>query len=158
MTRVRAYQAEDAPALARIFRAAIHSTATGVYPPETLAAWAAAAGDEAAFASRLARGITRVAHEDEAPIAFGQLDPGDRIAMLYTAPASTRHGWASAICNELESIARTAGTTCLYTEASRAARKFFEKRGFESLCVERVERAGVIIERYRMRRILDTRP
>lgn len=157
MTRIRAYRAEDAPALARIFRAAIHSTAARAYPPETLAAWAAAADDEAAFGDRLARGITRVAHDDGTPVAFGQIDPGDRIAMLYTAPESGRHGWASTIYDELESIARTAGTTCLYTEASRAARTFFEQRGFESLGVERVERAGAIIERYRMRRILEAR-
>lgn len=155
MTGIRAYRAEDAPALARIFRAAIHATAAGDYPPEALAAWTAAADDETAFGNRLAGGITRVAQHDGTPVAFGQIDPGNRFAMLYTAPAWGRHGWASAICDELESIARTAGNGCLYTEASWTARAFFEQRGFESMGVERVERAGIVIERYRMRRILD---
>ena len=155
MSRIRAYRAVDAPALARIFRAAIHSTAAGIYRPEALAAWATAADEETAFGARLARGVTRVAERaDRTPVAFGQLDPEDRIAMLYTDPDSGRHGWASAICDELEASARRAGTTCLYTEASRAARAFFEARGFESTGIERVERDGVVIERYRMRLIL----
>jgi hypothetical protein len=57
----RAFRAEDAAALAVLFRAAISALAAPDYDAAARDAWASAADDVPAFAARLARGVTLVA-------------------------------------------------------------------------------------------------
>lgn len=153
--RIRPWESRDTAALARIYRdAALHMGAQA-YSAAQAAAWAGAVDDLDAFARELADGVTLVAETDTGDTAaFGQLRPSDRVALLYTAPGYARASYASGIYRLLEERARAAGVGVLHTEASRVARPFFEKHGFELVATEEVQRHGEAFERFRMAKLL----
>ena len=151
---LRPYRPSDAPALAALCLASIRALGPAAYAPGEVEAWAAypALTPEGLreFAARLARGTCFVADIDGRPAAFAQLDAPDHLDFLYCAPTHARRGVASALYARLEAEARARGAAELRTEASRVARPFFEKNGFVVVTTERVERAGMRIERFRM--------
>jgi putative acetyltransferase len=149
--RIRPYHAPDLERIARIYRDAALHTGAQAYSRAEVDAWAAAAADLEAFGRQLDHGVTLVAETREGETAaFGQLQPIDRVAMLYTAPGYARASYASGIYRLLEERARARGVRVLHTEASRVARPFFEKQGFELVAREQVQRRGIVIERFRM--------
>ncbi|MFM0557362.1 GNAT family N-acetyltransferase [Paraburkholderia sediminicola] len=151
----RAFRAEDEAALAVLFRAAISALAAPDYDAAARDAWASAADDVPAFAARLARGVTLVAWREGSPAAFAQLYPADHVEMLYVAPAHARQGLAAGLLMRLEAAARASGATKLSADVSVSARRSFERAGFEMLVEERVQRNGVSLARFRMRKPLD---
>jgi len=156
MMRIRPFRTRDTEQLAGIFRAAVLHSGAQAYSPAQLEAWAGAADDVKGFGEELARGVTLVAETDQGEtVAFGQLAPEDRVSLLYTAPGFARASYASGIYRMLEDRARVAGVTALHTEASRVARPFFEKQGFELIETEHVRRRGVTFERFRMTKVLE---
>lgn len=153
--RIRPWEPRDTAALARIYRDAALDMGAHAYSAAQAAAWAGAVDDLDAFARELADGITLVAETDTGDTAaFGQLRPSDRVALLYTAPGYARASYASGIYRLLEERARAAGVGVLHTEASRVARPFFEKHGFELVASEEVQRHGESFERFRMAKLL----
>lgn len=149
--RIRLYRTADTEQLARIYREAALRTGAQTYSSAEVAVWAALADDVQGFGRQLAQGITLVAETGSGEAAaFGQLEPADRIALLYTAPGFGRESYATGIYRLLEARAREAGVTVLRVEASRVARDFFEKQGFELVEREHVEHRGATLERLRM--------
>lgn len=149
--RIRLYRPADTEQLARIYRDAALQTGAQTYSSAEVAVWAALAEDVQGFGRQLAQGITLVAETGSGEAAaFGQLEPADRIALLYTAPGFARESYATGIYRLLETRAREAGVSVLRAEASHVARGFFEKQGFELVEREHVEHRGVTLERLRM--------
>ena len=120
----------DGPELAAIFRASIEELTQDDYGDDQREAWAGRADDEAAFAKRLASGLTLVATVEGIPAGFATLDGADKIGMLYVAPESARQGIATLLCGALEKLAGARGATKLTVDASDTARDFFALRGF----------------------------
>jgi putative acetyltransferase len=106
------------------------------------------------FRERLSHGLTMVAEEEGRPIAFGQFEPVDHLALLYTAGGYARRGIASRLYDVLEEQARAQGVAGIHTEASRISRPFFLKRGYVVSEVERSLYRGVEFERFKMRKEL----
>ena len=77
------------------------------------------------------------------------------IDMLFCAPRAARRGVASALYREVETRLRRLGVNHLRTEASLLAQPFFLHQGFISEAGEEVERAGVLLPRYRMSKTFD---
>jgi putative acetyltransferase len=75
--------------------------------------------------------------------------------MLYVAPANARQGLAAGLLMRLEAAARASGAMQLSADVSLSARRSFERAGFETLIEERVQRNGVSLARFRMRKPLD---
>lgn len=149
--RIRLYRTGDTERLARIYREAALQTGAQTYSSAEVAVWASLVDDLPRFGRQLGRGITLVAETGTGEAAaFGQLEPADRIALLYTAPGFGRATYATGIYRLLEERARDAGVSVLRAEASHVARGFFEKQGFEVVDRERVRHRGVTIERLRM--------
>lgn len=151
---LRPFQADDAPALARVYRDAVTGTGATAYDPVQVAIWANFPADLEAFRNSLLCGLTQIASVNGRPIGFGQLHPVDHIALLYTAPDHGRRGIAGAICSRLEQNAAAAGQRLLRTEASRIARPFFERRGYTLVEAEYPQYGGVVFERFRMLKVL----
>jgi putative acetyltransferase len=144
----------DIPDLAEVFREAALRIGSTVYSREQAEAWSQYPDDDEAFARRLSGGLTLVAELDGRVVSFGQLDPVDHVAFLYTAPEWTRRGLGTAIHAELEREAHKAGVTLLRVEASRIARPLFEKLGYDVEEVEISPWKGLGFERFRMRKRL----
>lgn len=132
----------DAPRLAEIFREAVLELAVDDYDEDQRDAWASAADDVEAFAERLAAMLTIVALREGEPMAFGALEDGDMIAMLYVHPDAAGQGYATALVDALERLAFARGKKKVSTDASDVSRGFFERRGYVAIQRNSVMRAG----------------
>jgi Acetyltransferase (GNAT) family. len=144
---LRAYRADDAEALAALFRASARVLGALAYSPAHVDAWARYPEDIEAFRAQLAQGATLVALDGETPIGFGQLNPGDYVNFLYVAPTQ-------AIYDALEAQARNLGTAALRAAASRLSKRFFEKNGWTVVQIEQAPRYDVVFERYLMEKLI----
>lgn len=150
---LRPYASADFEAVALVYRDAVTGLGPQAYDEAQVAVWASFADEASSFRERLERGLTVVAEEDGAPVAFAQLEPRDHVAFLYCAPAWARRGIATSLYAWLELVALQGGEAALTTDASRVSRAFFEKMGFEVVATEVVERSGVKLERFKMRKL-----
>lgn len=153
---IRSYQPDDAEALVAVFQDAVIHTGIQAYSAEQTAIWASYPDEIESFRQQLSRGLTLVAVLDHKPVAFGQLDPIDYIAFLYTASFVGRSGCATAIYQQLEARSIAQQATCIRTAASRISKHFFLKVGFDLVETEWVDRKGVLLERFKMEKHLPT--
>ena len=128
---LRPYLPKDVPFLLRMTRGSITQLAQDDYSPGQIEAWVESFSDEAAFAARLAAGLTLVATIDGFPAGYAMLKGKDEIDLLYVAPGLVRRGVASALVEALEKLAAARGATQLSAKASDVARPFFSARGYE---------------------------
>ena len=147
---IRSFITRDAEVLAEVYRDAVRVIGPQAYTPEQVAAWARYPDDLEEFRSRMSRGLTLVAEERDRVVAFGQIEPDDRLAFLYCRGCVSRKGIGSQLYRALEAHAFAKGVSGIHTEASRISRPFFEKHGYAVLEIEHVVRYGVEFERFRM--------
>jgi len=151
---MRAFKPVDAERVAAVLKDAVRQIGPQVYTPEQVEAWARNPIDMEDFRTRLSRGHTLVVEEGGRIIAFGQLEPANHLAFIYTEAKYSRNGIGSWIYDQLELSAREQKAVSIHTEASRISRTFFERKGYRVVEVEMVVHFGVSIERFRMEKIL----
>ncbi|HEY9694153.1 MAG TPA: GNAT family N-acetyltransferase [Oculatellaceae cyanobacterium] len=151
---IREYQPSDVETLISIFRDAIITTGSTAYNAEQIKVWSSYPEDIEEFRQLLSQGITYVAVHNNQLVAFGQLNPSNHIAYLYTASDFARLGYATKIYQNLEAQAIKQGVQHLHTNASRISKYFFLKMGFYIVEAEIVERKKVWLERFKMEKIL----
>ncbi len=151
---IREYEKSDAEDLAAIYRDAVIGIGTSAYNAQQIAVWSSYPEDIEEFRELLSLGLTLVAVEGSRLAAFGQLNPPDHIAFLYTASNFARLGYATEIYKRLEIYATEQGVKRLHTEASRIAKYFFLKVGFRVVDMELAERKGVLFERFKMEKVI----
>jgi putative acetyltransferase len=127
---LRPFLPADAPLLVEIFRASIEELTAEDYNEAQRGVWAAAADDEAAFAARLAQGLTLVATLGGSVVGFVALKGTERLDLLYVHPAVAGQGIGAMLCDAVERLAGGRGTPKLTADASDTARGFFEHRGY----------------------------
>jgi putative acetyltransferase len=152
--QLRTATLEDIPALAVLYRESARVLGASAYSPAQVEAWASWPDDFAGFQQRLGSGITLVSLVGGCIASFGQLDPVDHVALLYTNPLFARRGHASAVLSRLEKIAGARGVKRLDTTASHLSRPLFEKFNFALCEVEHAVFKGVGFERFKMEKIL----
>jgi GNAT superfamily N-acetyltransferase len=145
---------DDAEVLAATYRDAVRNLGGQAYSEAQVEVWARYPEDIGSFRRALSAGLTLCIEVDGTPVAFGQLEPVDYIALLYCHSARARKGYASAILHELEVYAMNKGVTMLRVAASAVARPFFEHNGFRVIEEERPRRHGVEFLRYKMAKAL----
>ncbi len=139
---LRPYLPKDAATLAALFRESIEALAAEDYDPDQREAWASAADDEAAFASRLSGTLTIVALVSGEIAGFASLKDNNLLDMLYVHPEFAGQGVGSALADAIEKLAGARGTKTLTVEASDVARDFFAARGYVAQSRNTVTIAG----------------
>jgi putative acetyltransferase len=154
---IRSFRPGDAPALARIFHAAVHQIGGLHYSPEQVNAWAPAVPRPELFLERGADGrILLVAADDcDRPLAYGDLEKDGHIDHLYCRPDVAGTGVASALYDRLEVAAGDRGIGRLYVEASEPARRFFLRKGFIVIQRREFTLGGVAIHNFAMEKRLE---
>ncbi len=154
--RVRPYQPQDAGRMSVIFRRAVEAIGPAHYSPAQFAAWAARTPDAAAIHARAMDGRTMlvVADDTDQAVAFGDLEAGGHIDLLYCVPEAARSGVVGVLYDTLETIARERGMRRLHSEASEAAMRFFARKGFTTLHRRDLEIGGVAIHNYAVEKLI----
>lgn len=146
---LRNYSAADCPEMAELFYNTVHTVNAKDYSWEQLDAWATGQVDIEAWNRSFLAHHTVVAQQDGKIVGFGDMDETGYLDRLYVHMDYQRRGVATAICNALESNARSAVFT---THASVTARPFLEKRGYAVVREQQVERKGVLLTNFVMRK------
>lgn len=149
---IRRYRDSDLEALVELFTASVHEVSAAVYDAAQRHAWARIPPDCAAWRERLVGRTVLVADCDTELAGFIAWEPDGHIDLLFTSPRHVRRGVASALYRSAEHALRAAGGSALYTEASLVARPFFERHGFVVEEEQVVNRDGVDLRRFAMRK------
>ena len=152
--KIRAYRAEDAALLGRLFYDTVHALSRADYTPEQLHAWAPEVPDAEAWHTRLSRRRTLVVEEHGEPIAFAALEGAGHLDLFYVHKDAVRRGIGTRLYEAVEQEAREMGIWWIHTEASITARPFFERHGFQVREARSIIRSGVELANYAMDKTL----
>lgn len=147
---LRPYRTADCPGLAALFFDTVHTVNARDYSPAQLNAWASGQVDLSAWDRSFLAHYTLVAEMEGRVAGFGDMDSADGyLDRLYVHKDCQGRGVASALCGALEAVAQVGIIT---TYASITARPFFERRGYRVIRENQVERQGVVLLNYLMRK------
>ncbi|MDQ0314414.1 GNAT family N-acetyltransferase [Amorphus orientalis] len=144
----------DTPVLAAVFTESIHGLGPQRYTKDQLTAWAPLEPDLALWHERLEGLDILVAEEADQVAGFTGFTAQGYINFLFVRSDFARRGIARALLRAAEARATAAGAAMLTTEASLVARPAFESEGYEVVEEQVVERGGVELIRFAMRKPL----
>ena len=147
---IRSYQPSDLPNLKAIFLDAVHRGCSKDYTPEQLHAWAPRTLDTSQWAEQLKSNSCWLAEKDTINVGFTELTAEGHIHMLFVLSDYHRQGIASALLAELENTATQQGIETLTTEASRTARPFFERSGYDLIVAQTIVRQEIAIKNFQI--------
>jgi putative acetyltransferase len=156
--QIRHFQDDDLATIANLFTASVHGLAIYHYATEQCHAWAPTPPDINEWRRRLANLQTLVAENHQGIVGFLSYEMSGHIDLLYTSPTHARHGVASMLYEQAETIFINSGALMLFTEASVVARPFFEKKNFVVYEAQQVQRRGLSFKRFVMHKTLSKTP
>lgn len=145
---IREYHTSDCKQLAELFYNTVHIINAKDYTKEQTDAWATGNVDLAAWDRSFQEHYTVVALDGKIIIGFGDIDKNGYLDRLFVHAEYQGQGIASALCGRLEQAVRGEITT----HASITAKPFFEKRGYRVIRRQQVERRGVFLTNYLMKK------
>ena len=146
---VRRYTQEDGEKLALLFYETVHTVNAKDYTAVQLEAWAPKRRDQKEWNRSFMAHISYVAVKENVIVGFGDIDDEGYLDRLYVHRDYQRHGVGTALCNVLENAIQTPE---ILTHASITARPFFEKRGYRTVKEQQVEREGVLLTNFVMKK------
>lgn len=144
--KIRKYQSSDCKALADLFYHTVHTVNAKDYTKEQLQVWATGQVDLENWDQSLQEHFSVVAVENEKILGFGDIDRTGYLDRLYVHGDYQGKGIATAICNQLEQAIQ--GN--IITHTSITAKPFFEKRGYQVIKEQKVERQGIFLTNFVM--------
>ena len=143
---IRKYHSSDCPKLAELFYNTLHTINAKNYTKEQLDVWATGQTDLAKWNQSFQEHYTIVAADGEVITGFGDIDKTGYLDRLYVHKDYQKRGIATDICSQLEQIIQGD----ILTHASITARPFFEKRGYQVIKAQQVERQGIFLTNFIM--------
>ena len=149
--QIRRYDPADLDEVVKLFYNTVHIVNAADYTPKQLDAWAPKTMDTSKWAVSLALNSAFVAVEDgiNGIIGFGDITADGYLDRLYVRADSIGKGVGKALCRRLESAVGGDITT----HASITARPFFEKMGYFVVKKQQVERSGVLLTNFIMKKV-----
>ncbi|MBY6951194.1 GNAT family N-acetyltransferase [Clostridium botulinum] len=151
---IRMYQLEDCREIVELFYNTVHSINSRDYNSAQLDVWAPKEIDIVSWDKSLSQHYSVVAEENGVIIGFGDLDATGYFDRLYVHKDYQGIGVATTIANELERYAQENHISIVTTNASITAKPFFEKRGYEVIKEQFVERNGQFLKNFIMKKVL----
>jgi len=149
--RLRRYFDSDCEITAKLFYDTVHAVNARDYTEKQLSAWANGEDDLKKRHKDLTEQYTLIAEADGEIAGFGSIDKTGCLDMLYVHKDFQRLGIAAKLCDELEK-----GFEDITVYASITAKSFFEKRGYVVLKAQEVERRGVKLKNFVMKKSVKT--
>lgn len=145
----RMYQPSDCQEMAELFYNTVHTVNARDYTRTQLDAWATGQVDLNQWDQSFRAHFTVVAVKDGIITGFGDIDRNGYLDRLYVHFAYQRQGIASAVCDRLEAAVQEN----IVTHASVTARPFFEKRGYQVVREQQVERLEIFLTNFVMNKV-----
>lgn len=145
---LRRYHPSDCKEVTELFYNTVHIINARDYTNEQLDAWATERVDLEKWNESLQKNCSLVAIDNGIIVGFGDIDKDGYLNRLFVHAEHQSKGIATAICNQLEKVARGNVTTC----SSITAKPFFEKRGYKVIKKQTVERQGIILINFYMKK------
>lgn len=147
---IRPYRAQDCPEILKLFYDTVHTVNAADYSPAQLEVWATGREDPDQWNRSLSAHRTLVAWEGETIVGFADLDADSGyLDRLYVHKDHQRRGVAAALCDRLEALVPDKAIT---THASITARPFFLGRGYRVIRRQEVERGGLLLTNFVMKK------
>lgn len=140
------YQASDCLEIARLFYETIHNVNAKDYSEDQLDVWASLDKNGDIWHQILSPNQCFVAKKEGKIIGFSDISASNYLNHLYVHKDYQRQGVATALCEKLES------DTSITTHASITACPFFEKRAYKLITKQEVERKGIMLVNYLMKK------
>ena len=144
---IRRYRKEDCKEIVKLFYKTVHRVCCNDYSKEELDAWAPLKLDLEKWNTALLKNYSLVAIEGDKIVGFADIDESGYLDHLYVDADHQRCKIASTLCDELEKDFNS-----ITTHASKSAKGFFEKRGYEVICEQQVKRKGLYLTNFVMRK------
>ncbi|HEY9648120.1 MAG TPA: GNAT family N-acetyltransferase [Chroococcidiopsis sp.] len=151
---IRWFEPQDARELMQLFYDTVHQINSRDYDLDQVEAWAPQTMDLRAWTDAFQHKFVWVAEVDNQLVGFAELESNGHIDRVYCHKNFQRKGVGRQLLDRLESQARLLEMTHLRVESSITAKPFFERRGYEVLYAETVERRGQSFRRYVMEKRL----
>ena len=145
---IRKYTDFDCETVSRLFYQTVHTINANDYTPQQLSAWADGPDRLLSRRKDLLTQNTLVAEINGNIVGFGSIDQTGCLDLLFVHKDYQHTGIATALCNELEN-----GFSDIKTFASVTAKPFFEKRGYTVIKEQEVERLGIKLKNFEMKKI-----
>ena len=145
---IRKYQPSDCKKLTELFYNTVHNVNAKDYTKEQLDVWATGQVDLEKWNQSLQEHYSIVVIENEVIVGFGDIDKTGYLDRLFVHADYQGKGIATAICNQLEQTVQGDITT----HASITAKPFFEKRGYKIVKEQQVERQGIFLTNFCMKK------
>lgn len=146
---IQEYKSRDCNDIAELFYDTVHTVNVKDYEREQLNAWASGNIDIAMWDKSFLDHYTLVARDGDMIIGFGDIDDTGYLDRLYVHRDYQGQGVARAICDILETHFVVEHIT---THASITAKGFFLKRGYKIIKEQQVERKGIKLINYVMKK------
>lgn len=146
---LREYAESDCEAISNLFYETVHTVNAKDYTAEQLNAWANNSDSLKLRRKELTIQRTLIAEIGGRIVGFGSIDKCGCLDLLFVHRDYLRNGIATAICDELEMH-----YSIIKTYASITAKPFFEHRGYVVTKAQEVERTGVKLKNFEMRKII----
>ena len=144
---IRKYKKSDCKYLTELFYDTVHSINAKDYTKEQLDVWATKAINLEEWDQSLSAHFTVVAVDGDVIVGFGDITQNGYLDRLYVHKAYQNREVATAICDELE---KRFNVSSISTHASITAKPFFEKRGYQVVKKQEIERQGILLRNYVM--------
>lgn len=155
---LRRFRPEDLPEIADLFSDTIYRVNSRDYTPEQVRVWAAGRDRLARNPDFFRKLYTMVAVKCGKIVGYGNIDDTGYLDHLYVHSDFQGQGIASSICRELEHHAALQQVPEITVHASITAKPFFEKRGYQTIAEQQVERQGILLTNYQMKKDIAVQP
>lgn len=148
--KIRRYANKDCNTVSRLFYETVHAVNAKDYPPRQLFVWADSADSlQERRSSDLTSQYTLIAELGGIIVGFGSIDKSGYLDLLFVHKDYQRREIATFLCDELEK-----DFDVVKTCASITAKPFFEMRGYTVVKEQEVERSGVKLKNFEMKKML----
>lgn len=151
------FRKENTAEIVNLFYDTVHKINCTDYSKKAIAAWAPIEEKENIIKEwqySLLNNKTFVAKMKDQLVGFIDIRADGYLDHLYVHKDKQRMGIASALLDEAEKWARKEEIPLIWTFSSITAKGFFEKNSFKLVEKEKVERKGVSLTRYKMKKRL----
>lgn len=145
---VREYRISDCKEITELFYNTVHTVNSKDYTKEQLDVWAPRQANSEKLNQTLQKNYSIVVIENEIIVGFGDIDKTGYLDHLFVHADYQGKGIATAICNQLEQTVQGD----IITHASITAKPFFEKRGYTVVKEQQVERQGIFLTNFCMKK------